>query len=274
MRQFKGRTGEWLVGLSMASIPLACGDGAILDAERAWSESPGEVSPANDASDEGGPGGSLELLAEIHIDHFGISFLSEGTGPEASVLIATGTSCRLALPCDRRDPVTRLEAKYEPLYGPLTHLELFMALAPGVEPPAALVASHALEAFDAGREDDDVMPIEPLVVRLSGSERGLLPIRTIAALEVEGSSYRFKAAGVGADAMVFLTLPPGGDGLSALTRLALAYGDLTLLETFLTLAPDSEPPEALVATHATEVARMGTRDDESVRANLTLPPAE
>lgn len=72
------------------------------------------------------------------------------------------------LPCDRRDPVTELRELHEPRLGALTHLEIFRALAPGVQPPEALSASHALEAFDASRDDDRVLDIAPLVPRLSG----------------------------------------------------------------------------------------------------------
>jgi hypothetical protein len=260
-----------LTGATSFASALACGDTMMEAGPRPRDISIDLRASSERASDEDAPEGALEVLAEVHIDPFGVSFLATGAGPDASVSVATGANC-LLLPCDRRDPVSRLRERYEPTYGTLTHLELFLALAPGVEPPAALVGNHSLEAFDAGRSDDEPLRLEPLVPELSGSDHGLLPITTIAELPVGGTLYRFEAAGVGPDAMVFLTGKPGPDGFGALTRLALAYGDLTLLETFLAFAPDAAPPAALVATHPTEIARMRTRDDDSVRTPLSLPP--
>jgi hypothetical protein len=73
--------------------------------------------------------------------------------------------------------------------------------------------------------------------------------------------------------MVFVTQSGVSDGPSTLTRLAIAHGDLTLLETFLFLAPDVEPPPALVAIHSREVDRMQDRIDDAIRYELALPLA-
>jgi hypothetical protein len=263
----------WLASLFMASSALACGDGSALELEEAPRGPATQLSELDDDANSEGYGGAVGVLAEVHIDPFTISFLAVGKPPDATISVAVGNTCPLAFPCDQPDPVSLLREKYAPSVGALTHLELFQALAPGVEPPAALVASHPLEAFDAGRNDDRVRPIEPVVPRLLGSEHALLPIRTLAELSVDGATYGFRAAGAGPDAIVFVTQTGAGDGLSALTRLAIVHGDLTLLETFLSLAPDEEPPQALVATHLREIDRIRSRTDDAIRYDLTLPPA-
>jgi hypothetical protein len=265
----RAQLGAWLVRALVASSALACGDGFVRDAE--FSPGASTSSPLEDSRGAAAEGSAPDVLAELHIKHFTITFSSMAEGPEPEVSVAAGANCSLVLPCDRRDPVTELRALYEPRLGALTHLEMFRALAPGVRPPEALTASHALEAFDAGRDDDRVIDIAPLVPRMSGSEHSPFPIETIAELSVEGTTYRFQAAGSGPDAMVFVTESGVTEGLNALTRLAITQGDLTLLETFLALAPDAEPPLALVATHSREIERMGTRTDDTVRQGLALP---
>lgn len=264
------RRGAWLARAVLTSLVLGCGDGLEQLSPEGATRGAGHF---EDSASDADARGAVDVLAEMHIDHFTITFLGANEGPETDVSVAVGANCRLALPCDRRDPVTELRQRHEPTVGRLTHLELFQALAPGVSPPAALLASHALEAFDAGRDDDRTLDIEPLVPRLSGSERSPLPIATVAQLSVDGANYWFRAAGSGPDALVFVTESDASEELNALTRLAITYGDLTLLETFLALAPDAEPPLAVVATHPREIERMGTRADDAVRYDLRLPPA-
>ena len=267
----RSRLGASLASAFISLAALACGDGSASDAELSAPAFSSESEPFEDS--EVVEAGAVEVVAETHIRHFTITFSSTSGGPEPEVSVAAGANCLFALRCDRHDPVTELREAYEPQLGRLTHLELFRALAPGVRPPAALLASHAVEALDAGRDNDRVLELEPLVPRLSGSESALLPIVTVAELFVDGVTYRFRAAGSGPDAMVFVTESGATEGLSMLTRLAITYGDLTLLETFLALAPDEAPPLALVATHSREIERMGTRVDDTIRYGLTLPPA-
>jgi len=261
----------WRARALVTAGALACGDGLVHDPAFSRSASSSAPPPVDDANGAHGEGRSSDVLAELHINHFTVTFSSTEEGPEPTVSVAAGANCPLVLPCDRRDPVTELRELHEPRLGALTHLEIFRALAPGVQPPEALWASHPLEAFDAGRDDDRVLDIAPLVPRLSGSDHSPSPIATVADLSVDGVTYRFRAAGSGPDAVVFVTESGAGEGLNALTRLAITYGDLTLLETFLALAPDAEPPLALVATHSREVERMGTRPDDAVRQGLALP---
>lgn len=92
------------------------------------------------------------MLARIRVGTTTIEFTASGDGPDATVVVGVrGTGAM-------EDPISRLMQQY----GELTNLELFLAFAPDIEPPAVLVATHPGSARAMGRSDDAVIQVEPV----------------------------------------------------------------------------------------------------------------
>jgi hypothetical protein len=88
---------------------------------------------------------------------------------------------------------------------------------------------------------------------------------TVVRFRVGTSTVEFQAHGDGPEASIMMSVGGTGESGDPISRLMQEHGgQLTSLELFLGLAPDAEPPPALVAAHPREAKAIGRNDDSVV----------